>query len=338
MADISYRLAHRGEEDRVRAFINSHFDMSLPLINRPEFFSYYYTGRFGVPHFVLAERNGQLLSAAGYIPASSAMCPDTWVSVWVAVRGRNGVGLELMNAIPQLLHTEVLACNNIRPATCTFYRFLGWTAGRVSHYYRLAARDEYRLAVPGTRQMPPVSSTAPGALTLARVANDFELNPLGMPDTPHTPRKDTWYLRRRYFHYPHQTYDVWAVRETAVLKAYVVTRTVPACTDGTGPEVPVVRIVDFIGRDEVLPRIGAALDRLLQESGAEYMDCYCAGIPSGIWAQAGFCERLPDDGTVIPNYLNPPLHENTEYYYFTSNPQNFVLFKADGDQDRPNLT
>ena len=47
--------------------------------------------------------------------------------------------------------------------------------------------------------------------------------------------------------------------------------------------------------------------------------------------------RLEGDGSVIPNYLTPPLLENTEYYYFTNKPENFVLFKADGDQDRPNL-
>ena len=67
------------------------------------------------------------------------------------------------------------------------------------------------------------------------------------------------------------------------------------------------------------------------------MDCYNAGIAPEVWAAAGFCERREGDGTVIPNYLTPPLRENTEYYYFTNQPEQFVLFKADGDQDRPNL-
>ena len=78
-------------------------------------------------------------------------------------------------------------------------------------------------------------------------------------------------------------------------------------------------------------------DKLLREAGAEYLDCYNAGIPAAVWRAAGLRERLPGDGVTIPNYLTPPLQENTEYYYFTSAPENFVLFKADGDQDRPNL-
>ena len=55
------------------------------------------------------------------------------------------------------------------------------------------------------------------------------------------------------------------------------------------------------------------------------------------WLAAGFTERVEGDGCIIPNYLTPPVHENTEYYYFTNKPESFVLFKADGDQDRPNL-
>ena len=29
--------------------------------------------------------------------------------------------------------------------------------------------------------------------------------------------------------------------------------------------------------------------------------------------------------------------ENIDYYFFTSDTENFVMFKADGDQDRKNL-
>ena len=60
-------------------------------------------------------------------------------------------------------------------------------------------------------------------------------------------------------------------------------------------------------------------------------------IPADVWLAAGFTERVEGDGCIIPNYLTPPVHENTEYYYFTNKPESFVLFKADGDQDRPNL-
>ena len=246
MSDLVLRLARPGEDARIADFINQNFDMRLPLINRADFYQFYYAHTPGAaPQFALAEQDGEILCAAGYILANQSETPDVWVSVWVAAKGHNGVGLELMDA-----------------------------------------------------------------------------------------HKDLWYLQRRYFAYPHQSYDVWAVQEAGALLAYAITRTITAAETGC---VPVVRLVDFIGDDAVLPRIGGALDKLLHDAGAEYLDCYNAGIPAAVWAAAGLTERREDDGVIIPNYLTPPLRQNTEYYYFTNQPDGFVLFKADGDQDRPNL-
>jgi len=323
LSEPIFRLARPGEDAAIIDFVNANFDMRLPLLNRAELYDYYYAGANGAPRFALAidAATGDYLSAAGFIPANRAGT-DLWVSVWVAKKGANGAGLSLMDALPRLTGAALIACNNIRPKTRAFYEFLGWHTGRLRHYYRVAAKDTFQLAKPLSATPRPVNRD----LALHRVT---ELAP---PKTPHTPRKDRWYLERRYLRYPHFTYDVWAAGENDAL---LVTRTVPAKDTGS---VPVVRLVDYIGPDELLPRLGGALDQILRDTGAEYIDCYNDGIDPALWHAAGFEERLPGDGAVIPNYLAPPLLENTEYYYFTNRPDGFVIFKADGDQDRPNLT
>lgn len=329
MSDVVMRCARADERTRIIDFINENFDWKLPLVNLPEYFTYYYCGK--TLQYVLAEQDGELLAAAGYILANQSETPDIWVSVWVAKKGHNGIGLELMNTLPKLLHARVVACNNIRPKTCVFYRFLGWAAERMPHYFRLSGQAEYHLCRPAEAALLPVS----GDLSLQPVATPAQLEALGMPPCPHTPAKDVWYMQRRYFAFPHLTYQVWQASENGRLLAYLVTRTVPSGEQG---EIPVLRIVDFVGADEVLPRLGRAIDELLHCENAEYAECYNAGIPAAVWQKAGFRERCEGDGNIIPNYLTPPLYDNTEYYYFTNQPEGFVMFKADGDQDRPNLT
>ena len=54
----------------------------------------------------------------------------------------------------------------------------------------------------------------------------FALAALGMPDSPHTPRKDVWYMQRRYFAFPHLTYSVYAAKAGGRLLAYLVCRVV----------------------------------------------------------------------------------------------------------------
>lgn len=327
MNGLELRLALPDEEKKVIEFINQNFDWKLPLVNLPEYFHFYYKHGHAL-QFALALTDGELAAVAGYIRTSQDVHSDIWVSVWVAKKGQNGVGLELMDAMPRLTGAKVVACNNIRPKTMAFYRFLGWHAERMGHFYRLSGQETYQLAKIKDPTVLPVS----GDLTLELVDSPLALAAWGLPKTPHTPHKDLWYLCRRYFTFPHLSYQIYSASEEDKLLCYLVCRVVDS---GEGR---VLRIVDFIGDTALLPRLGLAIDHLLHQMEAEYAELYCAGVPAETLAAAGFSERCEDSENILPNYLTPPLFENTDYYYFTNKPENFVMFKADGDQDRPNLT
>ncbi len=328
MSQTTFRLAAPSEKKQVIDFINQHFDWKLPLVNLPEYFEFYYQSGKAL-QYALAFVDDELSAVAGYIRANSSARPDVWVSVWVAKKGQNGVGLELMNALPELVGANVVACNNIRPKTMAFYRFLGWDAQRMGHFYRLAGLSEYHLA----KISDPTVLSVSGDLLLEPIESPMALAARGLPDSPHTPKKDLWYLARRYFSFPHLTYQVHAAcGEDGKALCYLVSRVVDS---GVGK---VLRIVDFVGDTALLPRLGKAIDQLLHEAEAEYAELYCAGVPAELLAAAGFSERKEQSENILPNYLTPPLFENTEYYYFTNRPDGFVMFKADGDQDRPNLS
>ena len=94
---------------------------------------------------MLALEDEHIVAVAGYIVANSNAVSDGWVSIWCASGGTNGVGLELMEALPRLAGIRVLACNNIRPKTMAFYRFLGWHADRIPHFYRFGYKESFAL-------------------------------------------------------------------------------------------------------------------------------------------------------------------------------------------------
>lgn len=315
------RKAKSDERESIARFLDAHWGSQHPLVHREEFFQHYYMGAQGL-QFVIAECDSGIAAVAGYILANKCSTPDIWVSIWCARRDTAGAGMELMAALPKLTKARVIACNNIRPKTLAAYRFLGYTAERLPHYYRLAQRSSFSVAQISSFCRLPVSSGTP----LIPVINVSQLTDVPLC-TDIFPYKDAWYLSRRYFFYPHQRYQVWRHGHRLL-----VTRTVFVQNS------VVLRIVDYIGRPDEFHLLGNGIDQLMQQEGAEYADCYCAGISSSIMAQAGFCERTEQDQNIIPNYLSPLLRENTEYYYFTSQTHNFLMFKADGDQDRPNLS
>lgn len=327
----TFRLATLADKPAIVQFMNTHWGSAHPLVNIDAFFNYYYVAPSGGLQFALAFSQQKLAALAGFVLANQTSQPDVWVSIWVADPAERGSGLDLMAKLPELTGCRTLACNNIRPNTRPFYEFLGYTTGQVNHYYRLANKASYVLARVHTKTIAPTHGQA--ELQLLSCAD--ELHACGFAPPKNTnPYKDLWYITRRYFAYPHQSYQVYGVfaPRQKTPDALLVARLVPACGTCT------LRIVDFIGAPELLAETGTAIDRLMAEQDAEYADLYCAGLADSLLWEAGFARRKEEDGNIIPNYLNPPLFENTDYYYFTNRPQGFVLFKADGDQDRPNIS
>lgn len=321
-SSVTCRLAQNDERGLITDFLDAHWGSRHPLIHCTDFFEHYYMPRRQL-QFALAFSENELCAVAGYILANESETPDIWVSIWCAKKGHNGTGLELMAALPKLTGARVMACNNIRPKTMAFYTFLGYTADRLPHYYRLGDTDTFQVAKIARAERLPVLPGKP----LTPLFTEEDLRAVFQPNETLSPRKDLWYLTRRYYHFPRQSYDVWHL-DGRIL----VTRTV----DVEGRRV--LRVVDYIGSAEDFPLLGFGIDQLMKEQNVEYADCYCAGISAQQMAQAGWSERKEDCENIIPNYLNPPLYENTEYYYFTSDPEHFMMFKADGDQDRPNIT
>lgn len=323
--EFHLRLARPGEEDVIVQFLDAHWEWKLPLVHVPQFFEFYYRPFGGAPQFALALQDGRICAAAGFIRANAGENPDVWASIWAADEAAPGAGMELMAALPRLANARFCAVNNIRKKVVGLYRFLGYDAGRLPHYYRLAAQSGHRVARVAAPRILPLPETG---LALRRVPGAQALPGMFRLQPQLRPFKDYWYLSRRYFAYPFQSYDVWA-SETG--EHLLCTRTVPV--NGTN----VLRLVDYVGEPGQFWLLGRAIDGLLHEAKAEYAECYCAGVAPECMEQAGFCARGPKDEAVIPNYLTPPLYENTEYYYAAQPGGAVLMCKADGDQDRPNL-
>ncbi len=327
MEELQFRLAKKEDRTDILSFIHRHWDAEDPYLDNPNLFAYYFEEEDRL-RFVLAEVQGEIAALAGYVKSNNEEHPDIWVSFWLADKKHRGAGLELMAQIVPLSGARHMSCNNIRPKTRVFYEFLGFSTGRVGHFYRLAKREQYHIARVQNKEILPVA----GGLSLRLVPSSKALQESGFVMPKANPYKDLWHMQRRYFEYPGGNYRVYAAeeKENEPPVALLVVRIIE--TQGSG----VLRIVDYIGESEHLPRLGLAIDKLLCESMAEYADFYCVGIDENRLHKAGFSlRREGDEQNILPNYLQPPLFKNTDYYYFTTEPSHFRLCKADGDQDRP---
>ena len=101
-----------------------------------------------------------------------------------------------------------------------------------------------------------------------------------------------------------------------------------------------LRIVDIIGDYRSIPQLSQGLLALLRDEDCEYADLCAAGLERTVMEEALFTERHIDSSIVIPHYFEPYEKKNVDLYYGykTVNPEvPKLIFKADADQDRPNV-
>ena len=312
------------EKDKVVDFLNQHWGTIHPLVNNEASFNYYYVDGEWTNFYCLSDDDG-IAAVCGYIKCSEDAHSDIWISIWCAKKGKNGLGLALMGKMQELTGAKVMSCNNIRKNTMPFYTFLGYHPDEMNHYYRLRDLENYKMAVVNDKNIP---ECAQPTTELVEFSDIEEVKKHFDNFGNSKPAKDYWYVDKRYFKYPHYQYKVFGVFCEGVCSSLVVFRV------NESEEGYVLRLVDYIGNPADFGSICGHIDRLMEEYDCEFCDCYCFGVDG---EKAGFVLRTADDANIIPNYLNTLLQKNIDYYFFTTSTEDFVMFKADGDQDRMNL-
>ncbi len=317
-----FRTARYDEQSDITDFLNKHWGEKHPLLNNERLKEHYFCddGNF---NFALCTAGEDIAAVAGFI-YSSRDKKSAFISIWCADATYSGAGLELMDRMRDLIGVDMICCNNIRPKTIPFYEFLGYSAGKFTHAYMLADRDDYKLAVVKNKKvLPPCESDA------KLIPIDYiDDNTLKMLCKNLAVKKDAKYIKHRYIDYPFAEYKLYELND-GLTSAVIAFRSISA--NG----VMAIKLVDFIGEPKDVVHLGQPLKILMEESGAEFVEFYNVGISREILERAGFAIRDEQDNNIIPTYLVPPDIKNVDFYYFTDRVDGFSMYRADGDGDRP---
>ena len=144
------------------------------------------------------------------------------------------------------------------------------------------------------------------------------------------PRKSINYLYNRFQKHPIYKYNFWEIADSRS-KVIVVTRKIGICGSF------ILRIVDVYGRLENFDSLFEQFQEVLQIEKAEYIDILNFGISEEVFVKIGFNKLDVKGDLVIPNYFEPFLRENIEINCAHRSTGEYVIFKADSDQDRPSI-
>jgi hypothetical protein len=146
------------------------------------------------------------------------------------------------------------------------------------------------------------------------------------------PKKSITYLYNRFFLHPIYKYNFFgAFDDNDKLNVVLVIRKISI--NGAS----ILRIVDVLGALENLSNMQLAFHKLLEDEQAEYIDLMNSGISAEVFGKIGFRTLNVKSKIVIPNYFEPFIQKNIVIKCAYKAPYNYVMFKADADQDRPSI-
>jgi hypothetical protein len=319
------RKAEYDDLERIRTFLSREWPLSR------EYYEYFHVID-GNLMIVLGEGelSRNIYGVCGLIITNRNIKTSYQLVLLLVDKNENGFNsISLIKYITENLESTSISSCGVRPKVLVIYEMLGYTTGRMNHFYKLADKECYHVAVVKEKRIVPYQ---PGDKKLKLIKTFQELEQIYdfKQNANANPYKDAWCIKHRYFDSVHHTYLVYLIEDiNGCANSLLVMREINV--NGT----KICKMVDFIGKDLDLSYIGSELDRLMKKNNYEFMDFYSVGIDSDIMSKAGFAERTPEDKNIIPHLFAPFIQTNREIYYFTNNPQGFHTYRGDCDQDRP---
>lgn len=332
---MEYRVRYALKEDMngIMRFIDRFWRRNHILSRNRELFEWQYGGNKDRLNIIIGvDEKNEIQGMLGFVPYRDSDDKDFALALWKANPITGFLGVKLIKYLMENEPHRTIVCPGINlDTTKKIYEYLGMTVGTMKQWYRLAKKDSYKIARIVNNEIPLYETKAMDVKLIKldsvkelEAAFDFE-NSAYLKGVPY---KSLQYIQKRYYDHPMYDYIVYALKDNKEKSDTLFVFRVQDCNDSHA-----LRMIDCIGQCDRIEQITDEIDKLLVEYDCEYVDVYEAGIKDETMISGGW-KKVMDEGNIIPDYFSPYEQRKVDIHYSSEN-QRVVLFKGDGDQDRP---
>lgn len=321
-------------------FLKQYWKPNHILVTHPEMLLWQYQNDTGGLNFLIAKEedniNSDILALLGYIPLAHfdknlVSNKECWGAIWkVSPKCRiPGLGTFLQKKICNLYNYYgglSLSNDSIR-----IQHTLSKSILTVNQYFILnpSIKDYIIACIPSDFV---ARKNAPNGNCQLREIDDISSCTI---KHAYAPIKSIEFLINRYKNHPWYKYSFLACYVNNAIHCILVIRKINV-NDRTA-----IRIVDVYGDLSNVTGLGFQLEKyLMSQPKAEYIDLCNYGINQDFFIENGFnILDVSSDKIIIPNYFEPFEKRNIPIVAvtFSKTDKNYTYFKADADQDRPNI-
>lgn len=328
------RQANKNDIPMIMEYIGEDWREGHILSKDREFFEYEFLEPDGSVNIVIAINltKNRIDGCLGYLKTSrNTETFDTWGSIWkVRKDSGNLLGLEILEYVKNIPGNRYYLGIGMNPDTSVkiHEKILKENVGKMNHWYCLAQRKKYQIAVVKHKNEKKNVSDSRSDVKMMTVEEFVSVFDVLSSNNRSVPQKNAEYYRYRYFDHPIYTYRIYGIYKNDLARAVFILR------EDHYEGYIAVRMVDYYGDEGCMESIGNVIQDLFSNHMVEYIDFYEYGFSDINIKKAGFCLLEEDDTNVIPNYFSPFVQKNIDIWV-TSPVDNAKFVKGDGDQDRP---
>jgi len=328
------RISRCNDKVKLLTFINNHWKENHILVKSDLLFKWMYEDTEQKINFLCLYKNDDIKGILGYVPTyqfdkNLYKYRDYWLTIWKTIESANGFDLYL--GFKNSFTPYSIGVIGISDIAFKFYSILRFKTGILNHYYIVnPAKNEFNiLKILNKRIDRNKKNINPNfKAKIKDITDNVEI--LHTIKDLYKPYKSVEYIVNRYLKHPFYKYRILGVFHNNFLLYSFIIRLVNV------KGAKAIRIVDAYGRIKNY-YLKDELENILIQYDAEYIDFYNIGIDEELIRKIGF-EKRENNEIIVPNYFEPFVRENVNIRFaHNTSYDEYVIFKGDSDQDRPNL-
>ena len=350
---FSFSICKQSELAEIQKFLNTYWKKGHILSKNKEVMDFYYLNKDKKQYnfeMYRNDRTNEIVAINGFTTNQTfdKNIPKlyTWGAIWKCREDvAPGLGLALHE---DYLFNRPKNCGcfgvSVNPNVKLFHELFNDYVGYLNHYYFLnkkikkfsiAKIPKYSLNEPSYAKVPDKN------FKFSEIKNSSEFNILAQQQKElkcfyQAPLKSITFIKNKYEKNPFYKYHTFKISDKneqplglLVIKAIKIKN---ACC---------LRIVDYLGTEEIFGELALFLQQLLERFNAEYIDIYNYGIGEKLLQKSGMLKLNHDqDEIIIPNYFEPFERRNIPILataITNDKSERIAIFKGDADQERPNI-
>jgi hypothetical protein len=311
----------------IAEFIKKNYSANHILTKNKKVFFYFYAKKTKI-NFLILKYKKKIISILGFL-INNHKKKYIWLALWVSKKNQIFSGIKLLKRLENNFKKRIFVLG-LNDYTKKIMEQLNYKVKTMNHYYFINNNvDKFKIIKNPLSNKKKLNKNSQLFFEEVKRKNLNKYNKIILSRS----FMDFQDFKFKYINNQFYYYKFYLLKKDN-RKLLIITRTIEVKKINR----KVIRVIDAFGNYNLFKYTRNFFLYLLKDLSIEYIDLINVGISSNFFFCSGM-NLINYNKTIVPNFFEPFKKENKKIYFAYNKifKKKIIVFKGDGDQERPNL-